>query len=210
MENLAALRETDCARRHRAHAIRLRITKETSKSAERTQVRLNHLRVRLHFPEDTYQGSQEVIPAAEKTVMRSVSAGMLPESFGGVEFRGVGRQLMHLQPMTVGLEPSPDLRIFMIGGIILNQHRPWTAIAPGELFEEAQISRGIEDRLLTIVEPGSPEFDGSKDFYILALAGDRNFHRTAHTAPGGVQRGILPETGFIGEEQRPVPRWRFF
>jgi hypothetical protein len=142
--------------------------------------------------------------------MRSVSAGMLPEPFGGIQFRGVGRQLVHLQPMPVGLEPSPDLRVFVIGSIILNQNRPLAAIAPGELFEEAQISGGIEDRLLTIVEPCAPEFDGAKYFYILALASDRNFHRATHPTPGGVQRGILPEAGFIGEDQRPMLRLCFF
>jgi hypothetical protein len=142
--------------------------------------------------------------------MRSVSTSMLPESFGGVEFRRVGWQLMHRQPTPVGLKPSPDLRVLVIRSMILNQNRSLATIAPGELFEEAQIICGIKDRLLTIVEPRSPEFDGSKYFDVLALASDRNFHRAADPAPGGVQRGILPEAGFIGEDQRPMLRLRFF
>jgi hypothetical protein len=40
--------------------------------------------------------------AAEETIVRVVLAGVLPQSFGRVQFRRVGWQLMHFQPMPVG------------------------------------------------------------------------------------------------------------
>jgi hypothetical protein len=106
---------------------------------------------------------------------------------------------MHFQPMPVRPEPGPDFGVFMIGSIVLNQNRPLAAIAPGYLFEEAEIRRAIKDRVPAVVEAGAPEFDGSEDFHVLALACDRNFRRTTHAAPSGVQGGVLPETGFVRE-----------
>lgn len=68
---------------------------------------------------------------------------------------------MHFQPMPVGLEPCPDLMVFMVGSVVLNQNGPLAAVSPGQLFEEAKVGGGIEDRLLTVVEPRAPAFDGA-------------------------------------------------
>ena len=117
---------------------------------------------------------------------------------------------MYFQPVPVGLEPRPHLSIFVVGGVVLNQNCSLAVIAPGELFEKAQVRYGIKNRLLAIIKPCSPEFDGSKDLHVLALAGDGNFGRLSYAAPGGVERRILPEAGFVGEEERPVSRAGFF
>lgn len=55
-----------------------------------------------------------------------------------------------------------------------------------------------------------PELDGTEDLDALALAGDRNLGRMSDSAPSGVQRGVLPETGFIGEDQGAVFLLGFF
>src|SRR6266849_5080968 len=117
---------------------------------------------------------------------------------------------MHFQPMPVGLEPSPDLAVLVVGGVVLNQNRSLAAVSPSQLFEEAEVGGGIEDRVLAILEPRAPEFDGAENLHVLALSGDGNFRWAAHSAPGGVQRRILPEAGFVGEDPRPVPRLGFF
>src|ERR1700693_161015 len=112
--------------------------------------------------------------------------------------------------MPVGLEPRPDVPVFMVGSVILNQDRSLAAVSPGQLFEEAEIGGGIEDSVLAIVEPRTPEFDCAENLHALPLSGNRNFRRMTHAAPGGVQRRILPEAGLVGEDQRPVLRLGFF
>ena len=86
----------------------------------------------------------------------------------------------------------------MVGGVFLNQDRPLVAVSPRQWFEEAEIGGGVEDRVPAIVETGTPAFDGTENLDALALSGNRHFRRVTHAAPGGVQRGILPEAGFVG------------
>jgi hypothetical protein len=61
--------------------------------------------------------------------------------------------------MPVGLEPSPDLSVLVVGGVVLDQDRSLTAVTPRQWFEEAEISGGVEDCVLAIIEPRAPEFD---------------------------------------------------
>ena len=117
---------------------------------------------------------------------------------------------MHLQPMPVGFEPVPHLGVLMVGGVVLNQDRPLAAISPGQLLQESEVGAGVEDGVPPVFEPRAPEFDGSGNLHALALSGNRNFRRAAHAAPGGMQGRILPEAGFVGEDQRPLPRLGFF
>ena len=107
---------------------------------------------------------------------------------------------MYFQPLAVGLEPLPDVSVFVVGSVVLNQNRSLVAVSPGQLFEEAQIGAGIEDRVSAIVEACTPEFDGTENLYAFALPANRDFRRATHAAPGGVQRRILPEAGLVGED----------
>jgi hypothetical protein len=63
---------------------------------------------------------------------------------------------------------------------------------------------------LAIVEAGSPELDSAQDLHPLAFASDGDLGRMAEPAPGGVQGGVLPETGFVGKNQRPILGAGFF
>ena len=117
---------------------------------------------------------------------------------------------MHFQPMAVGLEPFPDLCILVVGGVVLNQDRSLAAIAPSELFEEAEVRGGIEDCFLTVIEPRAPKFDGAENLHVLAFSGYGDFRGVSDAAPGGVERRVLPEAGFVGDEERPVSRAGFF
>jgi len=143
-------------------------------------------------------------------VVSAILPRMLPESLGGIEFGRIGRKLMHLQPVAIGFEPSPHLRVLMIGGIVLNQDRSATAIMPSQLLEEGLVGGGVEDCVLLVMESSVPEFNGAQDLDALAFSGDGDLGRMADPAPGGVQRGILPEAGFVGENQRPVLPLGFF
>ena len=64
---------------------------------------------------------------------------------------------MHFQPMPVGLEPRPDLRILAVGGIVLNQNRSLAAVPSSELFEEAEVRGGIENGVPMVIEPRAPK-----------------------------------------------------
>ena len=77
-------------------------------------------------------------------------------------------------------------------------------------MQEIQVGGGIEDGGLAIVEAGTPELDRAQDLDALAFAGDGDLGRMAQPAPGGVQGGVLPETGFVGENQRSVLGAGFF
>src|SRR5216683_940670 len=117
---------------------------------------------------------------------------------------------MHFQPMPVRFEPTPHLGILMVGGVVLNQDGSLAAISPSQLFEEAKVGGGVEDRVLSIVELRVPEFDSSQNLHALALSGNGDLWRATHAAPGSVQSRVLSEAGFVGEDQRPVPRLGFF
>jgi hypothetical protein len=63
---------------------------------------------------------------------------------------------------------------------------------------------------LRIVEAGRPKFDRAQDLHALAFAGDGDLRRMTEPAPGSVQGGVLPETGFVGKNQRPILGAGFF
>ena len=92
----------------------------------------------------------------------------------------------------------------------MNQDRPLAAVSPSQLFEEAEIRGGIEDCILAIIEPRAFKFDGAENLHVPAFSRYGNFRWAAHSAPGGMERRILPEAGFVGEDQRPVSRSGFF
>jgi hypothetical protein len=79
-----------------------------------------------------------------------------------------------------------------------------------EALQKIQVGGSVEDRGLRIVEAGAPKLDGAQDFDALPFAGNRDLGRMTDSAPGGVQRGVLPEAGFVGENQRPVLTAGFF
>ena len=98
----------------------------------------------------------------------------------------------------------------MIRGVVLNENGPAAAIMRGQAMQEVQIGGSIEDGGLRVLEAGTPEFDRAQDLDTLAFAGDGDLGRMAEPAPGGVQGGVLPETGFVGKDQRPLLGAGFF
>lgn len=70
------------------------------------------------------------------------------------------------------------------------------------MLQEAQVGVCVEDRVLPVMETRAPQFDGAQDLDALALSRDGDFRRVPDATPGGMQRGVLPKTGFIGENQR--------
>ena len=142
--------------------------------------------------------------------MGCILAGVLPQALGGIELGRVGRKLVDFQPVPIGLEPVPDFRVLMIRSVILNENGPAAAIVRGKSMQEVQIGGSIEDRGLPVVEAGTPKLDSAQDLDALAFTGDGDLGWMADPAPGSVQGGVLPETGFVGKDQRPVLGSGFF
>lgn len=92
----------------------------------------------------------------------------------------------------------------------MDENRSPAAIVRGEVVEEGQVGGSVEDGILSVMEAGLPEFDRTQDFDTLPLSGDGDLRRMTDAAPGGVQRRVLTETGFIGEDQCPVLGVGFF
>ncbi len=84
------------------------------------------------------------------------------------------------------------------------------AIVLREQFEEGQVRRSVEDAVLSVVEPRAPQLDGAQNFHRLAFPGDPKLGCPTDAAPRGVQSRVLPETSFVGENQRPVFPVGFF
>jgi len=142
--------------------------------------------------------------------MSSSFTGVLPQPLGGVELGRVGWELVDFQPVAVGLEPAPDLGVLMIRGVVLNENGSAAAVMRSQAMQEIQVGGSIEDGGLAIVEAGSPELDSTQDLHALAFASDGDLGRMAEPAPGRVQGGVLPETGFVGKNQCPVLAAGFF
>jgi hypothetical protein len=77
-------------------------------------------------------------------------------------------------------------------------------------MQKIQVGGSIEHGGLRVVEAGTPKFDRAQDLHALPFSADGDLGRMAEPAPGSVQGGVLTETGFVGENQRPVLGAGFF
>ena len=135
---------------------------------------------------------------------------MMPDTFNRIELWRVGREIVHVKPITIMAEPSPHIFVLMIGCVVLNQN-DWTGvIRRRDLLKKCQIRVGIEHLVTMIHETCGKQFDPSEDFHAFALASDRNFGLTALARPRAVQCGILSETGLVFEDQGRVLGTGFF
>jgi len=187
-----------------------RINNRTLWLTTREQIRADQFRVGLHLSEHSRQGADQLGFGREVTIVGPGLPRVLPEPLRGIELRRAGWRLMYVPPVAIRGEPAPHLGILVIGGVVLNQHRSAPAAAPRQLFQKGQAGRGVEDGVQPLVETGAPQLDGAQDLHAFAFSRHRSFGRTTDAAPGGMQRGILPEAGFVGENQRPAFVLRFF
>src|SRR5881296_3195395 len=117
---------------------------------------------------------------------------------------------MHFKPVSMRFEPTPNVFVLMVRGVVLNQHCATAAIAAAELFQKSSISGRVEYGVLCIVETSTPLIDRAKDLHVFSFSRNWNFRRATHPAPCRMESGILSEAGFVSEYQRPVLRARFF
>jgi len=72
---------------------------------------------------------------------------------------------MNFQPVTIGIEPSPYVAVFVVRRVILNEHGSLLAIAASQLFQESEVGGSIEDGVLPVMESSLPQFNGPKNLH---------------------------------------------
>lgn len=84
--------------------------------------------VRLHLAEDSLERADEFGLTGKEAIVRSVFSRVLPEPLRRIELRRVRRQVMNVQPMPIGLEPTPHVGVLVVGSVVLDQNRAPAAI----------------------------------------------------------------------------------
>lgn len=92
----------------------------------------------------------------------------------------------------------------------MDENSALSAVTARNLLEEGKVGFGVEHFVAAVEETGAVEFHSAQDLDALALPGDRDLGLVADKAPGRMKGGVLPETRFVGEDQRPVVGSRFF
>ena len=136
--------------------------------------------------------------------MGAVPSGVSPKSFLRIQVGRIFGQRLDLQPVCVGINPALHQRLLVIGRVIVNKNGALPPIASGQALQKGQVGFCVEDTVSLIMKPCLPHLDGPEDLDALALPGHGNLRRMSNSTPGGVQGGILTETGFVGKNQRPV------
>jgi len=154
----------------------------------------------LHLAKYAIQRGLEFAPSREVSVMSAGLARVLPQPLRRIELRRVGRQLMNLQPVPVGSEPTPNVCILVVGSVVLDQNGPLPPVGARQLLQEGQVGAGVEYAVFSKMETSAPEFDGAQDLDIFAFSSDEDLRRVAHSTPGRMQGRILAETGFVGKD----------
>ena len=187
-----------------------RINNRTYGSRIRLKVSSNLLRTALHALKDKCQSVIELLFGDEVSVVSARYAGVMPQSFRRIQFRGVGRQVDDCPPTTVRSKPSPDVTVFMIRRIVLNpDHTTWI-VASRYLFQKIQISLCVEDLVATIEETSGVYLYTTKDLDAFPLPRDRNLRLTTEPRPCSVQGGVLAEGCLVGMDQRRSLRFCVF
>lgn len=88
----------------------------------------------------------------------------MPHSFQSVEFRRVRGEIVNLYIPAMGREPMPDLAIFVVGSVVLDQEDFLRKVTSDHPLQVSHIGGSIEDFLKVVKEPACVEFDRSKGF----------------------------------------------
>ena len=126
---------------------------------------------------------------------------VIPDSFGGVEFRRVGRQQEYLKMAAVFLEPVIHFRFFVIRSVVLyEKYSSALSIETRQehILHECQIGCGIEVvGLMMPDEFGIRHRNGPQYLLCVAFASCRNFRLATSGCPCARQRRGLPKRSFV-------------
>lgn len=121
----------------RLNTIQPRIIKGTYHLAKCAEVAADERRLRLYFSEDSRQRSHDFRFAHEIPIVGSVLSRVLPDPFGGIELRRIGRQLVYLQPVAIALKPRPNILVLVVGSVVLNKQCAAASESSGDVIKEA-------------------------------------------------------------------------
>jgi hypothetical protein len=155
----------------------------------------------LYIVEGLEEGVAEFFRRVEEAVVGGRVPGVIPDLFGGIEFRGVRRKQEDLQITAVLPEPIVHFRFLVIRSVILYQE--YSAVLAVEtwqqhLLDKGQVGRGIEVvGLVTPDEAGIGHGDGTKNLLRVAFPPCRNFRLATLWSPGARQCRRLTERRFV-------------
>ena len=86
--------------------------------------------------------------------------------------------------------------------MLLNQIDFWGKVASHNPFEVSHIGLGIEDFLKMVEKPGTVQLDCSKNLEGVSLSRGWDLRLSTYPCPCPIQGRVLPETGFVFEEDR--------
>lgn len=117
---------------------------------------------------------------------------------------------MDLDVFAVIREPCPDLTVFVIGGVVLDEMDAAGNILAQNSFQIRDVGYGVEHLLELVEEPGGVQLDHAEDFEGVALARRGNFRLSADPGPGLVEGGILAEGRLVPKEESGPFAFGFF
>src|SRR5438552_12831684 len=150
-----------------------------------------------HVIEPAEERVTKILRSFKEPIVSDVFARVVPDAFGRIQFRPVGREREHFHISAVRSEPVRDFRLGVIRGIVLNQVDAVTAAIEGghhHLLHESQIGLPLKVIfLMEVDEIGVVQTDRSKDLLGMALPQRGNLRLAATLGPGGMQGGRSEE-----------------
>ena len=98
----------------------------------------------------------------------------------------------------------------MPGGVILDEMNFKRKVTFQQFLQIVQVSVGVEDFLELVKKSGGINLYGTEDFHGTALPGRGNMRLMPPPAPGLMQSGVLPESGFVLVNQDGCGSEQFF
>ena len=106
-----------------------------------------------HVIEPAEERVTKILRSFKEPIVSDVFARVVPDAFGRIQFRPVGREREHFHISAVRSEPVRDFRLGVIRGIVLNQVDAVTAAVEGghhHLLHESQI--GLPLKVIFLME----------------------------------------------------------
>lgn len=122
---------------------------------------------------------------------------MMPDPLQGIELGGICRQIVYLDRAAIVGEPQPDIPVFVVGRVVLNQEDFSGKVALDDAFQVCNVGLSIEHCLKMVEEPCTIQLDRAKGLECVPLPGGRYFRLRTYSRPRAVERRVLPEARFV-------------
>lgn len=93
------------------------------------------LRMVSHVIESVEERATKILRSFKEPIVCDMLARVMPDSFGRIQFRPVGRKWQDFDIATVCLEPVMGLLLLMIRSIVLHQINPVATAVEGVSFQ---------------------------------------------------------------------------